>query len=476
MFGFFKKNKKKLKASGSLVENAKDEKRTPIKITSRQKDILTSLFDLPIRQEWLDEEAIDKILRDSTVSAAIGSRKAATLKKEILITCKDDNMKERLEAIFDYDTLDSVLDTPYQGFSVFELNWQEEIPSYPRAVERYHRNFSLQNGVLKYEGNGVAEDIQKHKAVYLTYKAKPDKPYGQDIYNTLFWLIEFKTASMEFWVDLLERFGTPWVVGKTEGSKNQMANELYEMLGGGVAAIDVDDEIDITTATDKGNFKEIVEYLDDQIREVILGGNLTGQVKGGSQAAATVHNDIREDLARADENVVNKFIKNIIDNFKEINHINENITGLLKDKDDPNKELVDRDKVIYDMGYQPTQEYLEKTYNIKLEKVEKQEEKQEPISNNAKANELISLSNKNIYVDELDKNASKIDIEEIALTFQKQIVEVMNNSDSYEEMIDKLYDLYPNMNTTVLENTLFQNLANAKLLAVAQIEDENPNG
>ncbi|PLY08393.1 MAG: hypothetical protein C0625_02055 [Arcobacter sp.] len=461
------------RAKGSILTNNKKEERTSVKLNSKQKDILTSLFELPVQSSWLDNEAIDKILRDGTVSASIGSRKAATLKKEILIDCKDSTIKSRLEDIFDYDTLDSILDIPYQGFGVFELNWEEDKNRlYPVLVERDYKNFILEKNVLKYFSDGMPEDIPMHKAIYSTYKSKANKPYGQAIYTTLFWLIEFKNASLEFWVELLERFGTPWVIAKTEGNKNELADEIYNMLGGDGAVVDTEDEIDLKTATDKGNFKEIVEYIDDQIRMVLLGGNLTGQVKGGSQAAATVHNEIREDLARADENIVNKVIKEVLKSFKELNQISEDITGTLKDKDDPNKLLVDRDKVIHDMGYTPTKEYIEKTYNINVE------DKKEELSLNhiSQTNNSLITSNKNIFNDELDKNSDKIDITQIAITFQKQIVDVINNSDSYEEMLDKLFELYPNMNTSTLEDTLFQNIANAQLLAAAQIEDENKDG
>ncbi len=73
---------------------------------------------------------------------------------------------------------------------------------------------------------GFAEDIPFDKAIAATYKAKPNKPYGQPLIQTLFWLVEFKNATLQFWVELLERFGTPWVIGKTEGDKNALAEEI----------------------------------------------------------------------------------------------------------------------------------------------------------------------------------------------------------------------------------------------------------
>ena len=450
-----------------IVPNNKDtkkDKRELVRLTSNQKDVLTSLFSLPVNPDWLDDIEIDKINRDSTVSSSIGSRRAATLRKEILITCEDAFIKENLEAVFDYDILDSILDTPYQGFCVFELNWtaKDDFHYYPKLVERNYKEFQLHKDILKYAGNGLAQETAPYKAVYTTYKAKYNKIYGQPIYAPLFWLIEFKNASLQFWVELLERFGTPWIIGKTEGNKDDLADEIYNMLGGDGAVLDTEDSLEIKTIQDKANFKEIIEYIDDQIRQLILGGNLTSNVKGGSQAAATVHNDIRGDLAAADENIVNKVIKEIIKNFKELNHIDIEITGRLKDKDDPNTELATRDKTITEMGFEFETEYIEKTYGVKVKPKDKN------IIPNSK---LLSFS-KTLPFDELEYQTNKFDTK-TPLTFQEQIIKTIENCKSYEELQDKLLELYPNIDTKDLEENLFKYLANGKILGVAEVELED---
>jgi len=90
-------------------------------------NLLISLMnELPIDQNWLDYDEMQRITRDATVIAAHGSRKAATLKKELLIECKNENLKTAITNTFDYKTLRKILDAPIQGCSVFELNWREE--------------------------------------------------------------------------------------------------------------------------------------------------------------------------------------------------------------------------------------------------------------------------------------------------------------------------------------------------------------
>ncbi|MDN5091016.1 phage portal protein family protein [Aliarcobacter butzleri] len=462
-----------LKNIKKLFTNNKQQT-VKVRNLTRYKDILKPLFDLPVHNSWLDDETIDKIMRDSTVIAAIGNRKASTLKKEILIECENSNFKEILEDAFSFNVIDSILDIPYYGFGVYEINWEFENGFFiPTLVERNYKNFILDNGKIKFNGLGFSEDIEFHKVIAATYKAKPNKPYGQPLIQTLFWLVEFKNASLQFWVELLERFGTPWVIGKTEGDKNALAEEIYNMLGGDGAVIDTEDDIKIETAKDGGNFKELVEYIDNQIREVILGGNLTANVQGGSLAAANVHNEVREDLAQADENIVNQIIRELIWIFQEFNKTTTVIKGKLKDKDDPNKELADRDKIIYDMGYKPTKEYIETTYNIKVTEIEQKNNSLIANSNISRANPIIL---NNLPQDELERNLNNIDFSHLALTFQKQISEIISQGGSFEEILANLFEAYPTFDTKELEDSLYKYLANASLLGVASIEDENPNG
>ncbi len=469
-----KKSKKKINKST----------RTALHLTNSKTNILKSLFELPVYQNWLDNDVIDKINRDSTVTAAIGSRKAATLKKEIIVTCKDETIKTNMEQIFNYDTLDSILDTPYQGFGVFEINWiNKDYTWYPHLIERHYQDFILTNGALQYLQDGIPVNINKGKSIHAVYRAKPLKPYGQPLYNPLFWLIEFKNASMEFWIELLERFGTPWVIAKTDDDKNKLADEIYNMLGGDGAVLGPDDTLELKTADKVGNFKEIIEYIDNQIREIILGGNLTGQVKGGSQAAATVHNDIREDLARADENILINIIKTTVRYFKEVNNYTDELTIELKDKDDPNIELSQRDEAIHRMGYKPTKDYIEKTYNIEVDVIDQEIKK--PFENkrinrntsealNAESYKLMQFSTA-LSTDELEYQTKQIDTIN-PLTFQKQILETIEKCTSYEELQDKLLEIYPDVDTQDLEELLFKNIANADILGRAKIEEENPNG
>jgi phage gp29-like protein len=431
-------------------------------------DLLTSLMNnLPVDQEWLDHDEMRRITRDGTVIAAFGSRKAATLKKELLIDTKDEKLKLAIEKSFGYKTLRKILDTPMQGCAVFELNWTDDGLWRPELVERNYRTFVVEKGVLKFARYGMSEEIPPYKVLYNTYEEKFDRPMGTPIAEALFWPVKFKNASLEFWVKFLEKYGTPWAIGKTSGDKDDMADELYAMLGGDSAVIDEEDSIEITQIQKAGDFDKIAEYCDNQIRSIILGGNLTSEVKGGSFAAAGVHNDIREDIAMADENLTLDLIREAARMIKEINNISADVTVILKDKDDPNIELAKRDKSISEMGWTPTQEYIEKTYNITVEKTAAI-----PVANRTAPGRVFAFS-KEKPADSVDAGLKEVNMEKIALSFQNQIEKMLDEASTFEEVIDSLQAAYPKMELNELQELLENVMADAEILGYAEIEEES---
>ena len=175
---------------------------------------------------------------------------------------------------------------------------------------------------------------------------------------------------MEFWIRFLERFGDPWAIGKTDDDPQSLAYELYNMLNGSSAVISKDEEISLVQPSSNVSFKEIVEFCDSQIRSFLLGANLSGYVSGGSYAATNTHNAIREEIALSDERILLYLCNKTSAYFCELNGITDSISLSLFDEGNPKNDLSLRDKTIFEMGYQPTKEYIEKTYNIEVEEKE----------------------------------------------------------------------------------------------------------
>ena len=425
-----------------------------------KSNILTLAYELPVHTFWLSDEEIEKIENDATVLSAMSIRKAFVLKKELLIQTKNEAIKEELEKIVSSTFLSQILDTTLQGFSVFELNWYEkDTLYYPKPIERDYRDFTIINDQLYYQ---ITHEVDPLKAIYLTNREKFNAKLGRPLYHTLFWLRRFKAASLEFWVEFLEKFGSPWVVGKTNGDKNLLAEELYSMLGGDVAVIEDEDSIDLTMPNDKGAFRDLVNYIDNQIWQSILGSNLTANVQGGSHAAAKTHKEISEAISLWDQNLLNQAIKELIEKFKELNHLTEEIAFSFIDKNRLNQDLADRDaKVKTLMGdkYQFSKDYLIKNYNIEIED-------KKPISaKNFTFSKTIPLDN----VDKLISNIDTTPIQEEIYNFLKQ---TFANANTYEEAYEALQNAFAQMDELELLKSFQNYIATASLLGNAEIGAE----
>ncbi len=422
-----------------------------------KKNIYTMAMELPVFGEWLTHEEIRKIESDSTINSSIIIRKGAILKKELFIDCNNKLIKSELEKIINVNFRQQVLDVPYQGLIVFELNWYfKNGYLFPKPIERDYQEFAITpNGKLFYTPLNL--ETREDKIIYTVYNPKFHSLTGRPLYNTLFWLRRFKTANLEFWIEFMERFGKPWVVGKTQNELDLMAEQLYAMVGGDVAVIDSEDSIDLKTPATRGEFLELSTYLDNQIRETILGGNLLGEVQRGSYSAAQVHSDIKDEIANGDQILLEAIIKQLVDIFKEKNSFSEEIIITIKDKDDPNSALADRDLKISQMiqgKYTFTKEYLEKTYNIELEESNKK---------NNFLNKFYSLKNFPKNQDVLD--SIPLNTKEDEELILKKVEEVFDSVDNYEEALKKLETLNVNID-------FYKLFANSEILGISEIEDE----
>ena len=155
----------------------KKNSKSVTKPAARLKQLVSSLYtmahELPVYGDWLDDVEIEKIENDPVVLSSISKRKAATLKKEMIVRASHDAVATELTRIIDYTFRSQVLDTVLQGMSVFELNWQQKDGYwYPVPVERDYRAFSMLEDKLIYE----FEEVDPRKVLQITHRAKFNAP------------------------------------------------------------------------------------------------------------------------------------------------------------------------------------------------------------------------------------------------------------------------------------------------------------
>ncbi|HDV7508724.1 TPA: DUF935 family protein [Campylobacter jejuni] len=431
-----------------------------------------SLINTLIHSNFLNLTMINQndqrmIFKDLSFTQAHQSRRSVILAKELQIICKNENIKENFEYLFHSDLIGQILETYLYGLNVFEVNYKlKDGFYYPILKQRDFRNFSFnEHDELVYNGNGTDELIEDKKVIYGLFGSNFLFKNGDALLAKLYFPIKLKNASLKFWMEFLERFGSPWAVAKTDSDPEALASEVFQMLNGDSAVIDKEEELDLIQPKTKANYNEIIDYLDNQIRNVILGANLTSQVSSGSLAATQSHNQIRKDLAAQDAKIVLFILNKAMKFFKEINGFKDELFVQFFNESDPKSELCERDLKLFNMGFNFNEEYLKNTYNI--EGNLKQNNKIQ--TQNPKAlfeNKSLSTSKKPL--DKIDAFLEDDQFSQVDKKLQNELYNTferfLNDSKTYEEAFLKLEKHFTNINKKDLESFMFNVLANASVL------------
>ena len=200
-------------------------------------------------------------------------------------------------------------------------------------------------------------------------------PYGEALLSRVWWPWFYRSKAWEFWMVYLERFGMPWVVGKTNSTNDDKINEFSEKLYTAVQdAVFVTGEgediqlVESKTSAGSTAFETIQGELAKSIQKVILGQTLTtdtGKGGGGSYALGKVHDGVRKDRRDTDVKLIAKTIQKIIDGLTYLNFpAAKPPIFVMEDGKTISKERAGRDKLLYDSGVRFTAPYLLRVYDF----------------------------------------------------------------------------------------------------------------
>jgi phage gp29-like protein len=217
---------------------------------------------------------------------------------------------------------------------------------------------------------GEINVFEEWPAQFFLTRRKPSyrQPYGQALLTRLYWPWFFRNAGWRFWARFLERFGSPLLIGQTNGNTADMAKALARAVQSAVAAVGVDDKV---TAIGPGNsgesFRHFSDAVDKRIQKVVLGQTLTTDVgSGGSYAAAKVHDLVRDDRRMADCGLIAVTIQAMIDTLMMLNGKPAGtLTFIMEDETGLQIERATRDVEMAKAGIiKFTEEYLLRAYDF----------------------------------------------------------------------------------------------------------------
>lgn len=208
-------------------------------------------------------------------------------------------------------------------------------------------------------------------------KATYENPYGRGVAQRCFWPIVFKRAGLEFWLNFLERFGTPWVKGKITGGTASdtelaaFASQLKSLVQDAVIAVTGTREVEILESKNSqrsgDGFEMLLNFMDSQISKTILGHTLSTDASAyGSYGATKGAMTVRSDFVKRDVRLMTSTYNDII-NMICLRNGYYNIsrpTVFPYHAGEVDTDMATRDEALSRAGVAFSKKYFIRTYNL----------------------------------------------------------------------------------------------------------------
>lgn len=471
-----------------------------------------SMFFLPdpdpvLKNIGKDITVYQELLADSHLGAVVESREAGVLSLEWEIA-REKSSARRAQVVDDLfknldldEIMSGILNAPLFGYQPLEIMW-EKVGAYilpakvvAKPVEWFI--FSPENELrFRTKNNIQGEPLPERKFLLARNKATYQNPYGRRVLSRCFWPVTFKRGGLKFWMKFIEKFGMPWVIGKTprgtdQKEQDKLLDALEAMVQDAIAVIPDDSSVDTVEspfrASSGGLYQNFNDAMNMEMSKTVLGQTLTTQMQStGSLAATQGHMQVREDIIDSDKKIVEGTLNALIKYIYEINFSSTEARPLFRmfEEEDVDKTLAERDKILTESGVKFTKDYFKKTYSFDDKDFEVAESPYPDSSGKAQrakseasaegdgdeGKEFIAAHPERVEgpsgspsQDQLERAADKLTGDAHALQSQASamlevIFQIADTSKSYEEFNKRLAEAYPEMDTESLEKLLEQSL------------------
>jgi phage gp29-like protein len=230
----------------------------------------------------------------------------------------------------------------------------------------------------------------------------------------------------------------------------------------------------------KVTYETICEYMDKQVSKAVLGQTASTEGTPGKLGNEDAQSETRQDIVEADAGLLDEclngsLVKWIVDyNFPNVTEYPRLKTRTEAEKD--LKPLAERDKtLVKDIGLPVGRRYFYETYAIP--EPEAGEEIVEPAVAGAMAGsqEFTEKAQDRFGQDDVDDLSTQgaIDSQEAISALLSPVLEMVEGAESFEEIGAKLYELYPEMESSEFQELLARAMFAAGLTGYAASETEN---
>ena len=336
---------------------------------------------------FLAYEIYERVLTDNQVSACLQQRFGIQQEYDVIPGDSSRKAKKAAEAFkqnlsrLQWDLITYQMKFGiYFGKSVAEILWEttedgfvniKDIKVRDRRRFRFGTDMSLRliGKGHPFSGLNLSKEYPSKFWVFSYGGTHSDMPDGLGLAHYLYWPVTFKRQGIRFWLFALEKYGTNIPIGYyppgiTEEERIALNKALAKIKQN--SAISVPDGTKIEFLSGTGgidNYEKLVRWCDDAIAKVILTSTMTLE-DGSSRAQAEVHQSETNNLTDTDNDLLcESFNRSVLTWWSWFNYGDVPPPKLLREHEGIDTyKLANRDKILFDLGYPPTPEYVLETY------------------------------------------------------------------------------------------------------------------
>ena len=331
-----------------------------------------------------DYEVYEEILRDDQVAATFQQRRLAATSAEWGVSpgaedpasvAAADLLRATLREIGWDSITDKMLYGIFYGYAVAECLWERDGARVTlKGIKvRKQRRFAFgEDGELKLLTlhNPAGERLPERKFWHFRTGAdNDDEPYGLGLAHWLYWPVFFKRNGTKLWLKFMDKFGMPTAKGTypanaSEEEKRRLLAALGAIQTEAAVIIPEGMRMELIEAARSGQVQheQFLDRMNAAIAKVVLSQTLTTDAAGG-QYKSDVQMAVRNEVVRADVDLISdSFNHSVARWLTEWNFPGAVPPKVWRRASDGMRPRAERDRMLCDMGYRPTPEYIRRTY------------------------------------------------------------------------------------------------------------------
>jgi len=467
---------------GSLFEEIATRERSP--------DFFSLAMSLPdpdpvLRKLGKDIKVYKELLSDARVGPCVESRKAAVVSLEWAVSRGKAPASQAkfvagcLDRLKVHEIIREILNAPLFGMQPLEVMWRRDgsatVPERVTGKPVEWFTFSPENELrLRTRSNLIqGEELPPKKFLLPRYNPTYDNPYGERVLSRCFWPVTFKKGGLKFWLRFIEKFGSPWIIGKhgkgaEKSEVDALAEKLEQAIQDAVLVIPEDANAEIIEAAGKAGssalYKDLKTSCDEDIAICILGQNLTTSVQGGSRAAAEVHERVRHEIKDGDKKIVVEVMDELIDWICEVNFGPGEARPPFElfEEEEVDQKLATRDKTLADTGQiRFTKRYFMQAYDLAEEDFEVVTapakpggDGEAPAADFAQGGAVPPAAGPADPIDAMAAVLTPETLQGIAGQLLAPVLDLVETAGSVEAIAERLHGVYPDMDDTTFTDLL----------------------